>query len=318
MRELSWNSERPLIFIAVVLERAQGVVRARDIRKRLEHRMDFWEQGHHTALIDDTVSLLKERAQKYAPTKNPEKEARTFNLMVLSGRLRSAVRRLTFREGGGILQPEDNCTKTGRPVLDVLCKKHPELREPSNIGSATGSFEPVPDADWMKPIPVNVTTDTVAQVATHLSGAAGPDGVDGIDLRNWLLRFGNESEIMRAEMSLWCMWLANSHPPWAAYRAMMAGRLVPFGKEPGVQPIGIGSIIRRTLAKCLIKAVGSQATAACGNHNLCAGLPAGIEVAVHAVEGKMRPDNREPNPESESAPAPPPNPRRDGIGLCQP
>jgi hypothetical protein len=59
--------------------------------------------------------------------------------------------------------------------------------------------------------------------------------------------------------------------------------IVALDKQPGVRPVGIGEIIRRLLAKCVIKVVGSQATAACGNLNLCAGLPAGIEGAVHAI-----------------------------------
>ena len=72
-------------------------------------------------------------------------------------------------------------------------------------------------------------------------------------------------------------------PPWAAYRAMMACRLVALDKQPGVRPVGIGEIYRRLWAKCLLKVAGSQATAACDNLNLCAGLAAGIEGAVHAV-----------------------------------
>ena len=37
------------------------------------------------------------------------------------------------------------------------------------------------------------------------------------------------------------------------------------------------------MAKTLLLVVGSQATLACGNTNLCAGLLAGIEGAVHAI-----------------------------------
>ena len=69
-----------------------------------------------------------------------------------------------------------------------------------------------------------------------------------------------------------------------ARRAMMANRLVlALDKQSGTRPVGIGEVCRRLWAKCLLKAIGSQATAACGNFNLCAGLQAGIEGAVHAV-----------------------------------
>ena len=49
-------------------------------------------------------------------------------------------------------------------------------------------------------------------------------------------------------------------PPWAAYRAIMANRLVALDKEPGTRPVGIGKIYRRLWAKCLLKAIGSQAS----------------------------------------------------------
>ena len=36
------------------------------------------------------------------------------------------------REGnGGLLQPEEHCTKTGEKVMGVLCTKHPEASFPS-------------------------------------------------------------------------------------------------------------------------------------------------------------------------------------------
>jgi hypothetical protein len=80
---------------------------------------------------------------------------------------------------------------------------------------------------------IEITAETVEQVASHLIGAAGLDGVDGVDLRtNWLLCFGKESEVPQTEMAAWSKWLANGHPPWAPYRALMAGRLVALDKSP--------------------------------------------------------------------------------------
>lgn len=63
----------------------------------------------------------------------------------------------------------------------------------------------------------------------------------------------------------------------------MACRLVALDKLPGVRPVGIGEIYRRLMAKCVLKGIGHQVTTACGNLNLCAGLPAGIEGVVHAI-----------------------------------
>ena len=217
VRERHSNSERPMVFIATILEKAPGVVKASDIRRRLEQRMDYWEQGHHVALTDDTETLMEARSHPGRRPSDPEAQARAFHGKVLSGRLRSAVRGLTSREGGGVFHPDDPCSKTGRPVLDVLKEKHPDLREPPLIGHPHGAFEPVEADEWKKPIQLDFTAELVEQVGRHLSGSAGPDGVDSTDLRHWLLQFGKESERLRQEMAAWCSWLANECPPWAAY-----------------------------------------------------------------------------------------------------
>ena len=78
-------------------------------------------------------------------------------------------------------------------------------------------------------------------------------------------------------------WMANSSPPWAVYRALMACCLVALDKRHGVRPVGIGETLRRDLAKLVMRAAGDQAKTTCGNLQLCAGLEARIEGATHAV-----------------------------------
>ncbi|KAI2507267.1 hypothetical protein MHU86_7103 [Fragilaria crotonensis] len=268
--------------------------------------MDLWDQGHFKALVDDAEGEVQSRQPSSRPP-DEEAQARSFNARVLSGRLRSAVRTLTDRSGGGVRQPDDLCSKAGRPVWQVLQEKHPALRDPTSVGDADGAFEPYPDLP--APVPVCTTQDDVEAIASRLSGAAGPGGTDAVDLANWLLRFGRESEALREEMAAWTNWLANTSPPWAAYRAVMANRLVALDKQPGTRPVGIGEVYRRLWAKCLLKAIGSQATAACGNYNLCAGLQAGIEGAVHAVRDAFA--------DPFVLPAPPPEPQDPDDPLTQ-
>jgi hypothetical protein len=317
VRERKWNSERPLIFAAVVLQSTPEVRQAKDVRKRLTQRMDLWAQGSFAALCDDTEAEVRSRTASPRPS-DDESQARAFHARVLSGRLRSAVRNITNREGGGVLNPDDNCTKAGRPVLEILREKHPELREPPAVGEKTGAFEPydsVPTA-----VPVVITADVVETVAGKLSGAAGPGGVDAVDLRNWLLRFGKESEALREEMAQWANWLAVSNPPWAAYRALVACRLVALDKSPGTRPVGIGEIYRRLWAKCILVVAGSQATAACDNYNLCAGLAAGIEGAVHAVRHVWENPGQGPAgpPPDPPEPPDPPDSSDDDAAMTQP
>jgi hypothetical protein len=111
----------------------------------------------------------------------------------------------------------------------------PDLQDPNR-----GSFEPYRDVP--EPVPIEITGNVVEDIATRLSGGAGPGSTDAVDLENWLLRFGAESEILRDSLSGLAKWLANDHPPWAAYRALMACRLVALDKSPGMRPVGIGEV----------------------------------------------------------------------------
>ena len=104
-----------------------------------------------------------------------------------------------------------------------------------------------------------------------------------MELRNWLIRFGCLPEELRIVVSSLVDWKANSSPPWAAYRALMACHLVALDKRPGVRPVGIGETLRRALAKIVMRASGDQAKTAYGNLQLCEGLEAGIEGSTHAI-----------------------------------
>ena len=76
-----------------------------------------------------------------------------------------------------------------------------------------------------------VTVDTVEKVASRLHGGAGPSGTDAVDLCNWLLTiWSGVGNALREEMAQLTNWLTNNQPSWAAYRALMACRLVALDK----------------------------------------------------------------------------------------
>ena len=77
--------------------------------------------------------------------------------------------------------------------------------------------------------------------------------------------------------------VANSSPPWAAYRALINCCLVALDKRPGVRPVRIGETLRWALAKLVMRAAGEQEKTECGNMQLCAVLEDGKEVATNAV-----------------------------------
>jgi hypothetical protein len=161
-----------------------------------------------------------------------------YNSTVLEGNLCTTVRNLADQVGGGILGPEDLCTKTGRPVIKVLHEKHPNQHLPDLLDPnclAFSKFDEVPD-----PTPIDCSPELVEAVARKLTGAAGCSSVDFVLLKSTLLCYGKDSTKLREELLDWKLWLGNTSPHWAAYYAMRQGRLVALDKQPGMQPIGIG------------------------------------------------------------------------------
>ena len=117
--ERKWNSERALIFAACVLRKSPGVICSRDIRRRVECRLQLWTDGNYDALVQDIVGEAMRGAGSGRGTADEDLNARKYNSMVLNSKLRAAVRFATDRGGGGVLLPTDSCTKTGRPVMEV-------------------------------------------------------------------------------------------------------------------------------------------------------------------------------------------------------
>ena len=59
---------------------------------------------------------------------------------------------------------------------------------------------------------------------------------------------------------------------WDDICALMANRLIPFDKCPGVRPIGVGECQRRVLGKTMSMATGSDVVDICGIDQLASGL----------------------------------------------
>jgi hypothetical protein len=217
VRERQWNSERFFVFQMVILQRCKGVRKAGDIRRRIRTRMEHWKEGKYKMLVQDTVKTSLSLLSHVRRQMDDQEIARTYNRMVLQGKLRQAVRWITQRHKGGILYPDDIDIKTGMPVIDVLKSKHPEARVP-DVGDLP-HYDETPEF-----VDVDITADTVESVARKLSGSAGPGGIDSVGLSHLLLRFGKTSATLREAVADFTRWMANEMPPWAAYRAMIASR----------------------------------------------------------------------------------------------
>jgi hypothetical protein len=277
IRARKMNAEKFIVFQIVIMQRSRDVKQAKDIRKRISRRLNAWDEGKFKMLIRDTERDLKSFLSTKQGNVTAEQRAKIFHRKMLRGDVRGAVRYLTEREKGGILLPDDIDEKSGNTISEVLESKHPDARTPD--ANSLPKYSNTPDF-----VDVDITEESVEKVARRLSGSAGLGGTDSHALQHWLLRFGAASRKLRIALAEFTDWLSNSFPPWAAYRAIIAGRLCAVDKCPGVRPLGVGESWRRAIAKMLLLVAGSEAKEACGIDQLCAGLEAGIEGAIHAMQ----------------------------------
>ena len=65
--------------------------------------------------------------------------------------------------------------------------------------------------------------------------------------------------------------------------AFVACRLIALDKCPGVQPIGVGEVVRRIVGKVVLATVKMDILETAGPLQLCAGKDAGCEAAIHVM-----------------------------------
>ena len=133
-------------------------------------------------------------------------------------------------------------------------------------------------------IPVDITEEAVESVVQKRLRRSGPGGKDSEALQGCLLKIGEDSTRLRTSIETFVDWLANGSPPWAAYCAFMPGRLIALDKQPDVRPVIVGETWRRLFAKIILKVTGQEANIGFQDDQLCAGLKAGTNGAIHRVQ----------------------------------
>ena len=126
--------------------------------------MDLWKMGLHAGLFRDADAEGSAREFRAASGGEEEDEdvARSYHDTVLSGKIWQAVYQATNREGGGCLLPDYQCTKTGRPVAEVLWKKHLDMCVSLIENPACAAFEEYGEVP--ETVPLNFAEDDVTWV----------------------------------------------------------------------------------------------------------------------------------------------------------
>jgi hypothetical protein len=164
---------------------------------------------------------------------NIDERMKIFNMKLLKGEIRSAVRFLCNNEKGGIFTPDDTTEdkvdgiRITRTVLDILQDKHPEARQPTL--EDLHDFGPDPPPDLVRTI---ISEDVIELVAKDLHGGPGLGGAEGFALKNWLTQHKEPSRKLQRALAKLATKLQNELVPWPTIRAFRAGRLIALDKQP--------------------------------------------------------------------------------------
>ena len=238
----------------------------------------MWRDGLFEELMFEfeRCCSVGSRKQKKRDVDERERINRIFTRLMLLGQVKAAMQWLTEQPSGGVLKYNDVLDERGTTVLDVLKSKHPDPRKEVD--------ETYLDETSLPPlIEIDITSSHIEKVVRRIQGNAGPSGTDALQWQNFLLRQGKVSEQLGEAVAALARRIANTVVDWEEIQALMASRLIALDKNPGVRPIAIGEVLRRIISKAVAMVTRSDIESICQADQLCSGVGAGIEAAIHCV-----------------------------------
>ena len=210
--------------------------------------------------------------------------SKVFVSLIMKGKVRSAMRRLSERASGDVLDPMQEVMK-GVTVLETLKSKHPEPHK-SHLSSrlqvlVLSEFEDV-----------IISSASIEKTTRFLQGSLGISGTDSEHWQTVLIRHGAHSSHLRDEVATLATKTCNQILPWSKVRALVSGRLIGLDKCPGVRSIGIGECLRRIICKSVAEFTKIDLEETCSTDQLACGLKAGVEGAIQALSDVFD-DNKE-------------------------
>ena len=120
----NYPSDRLIVFSAVMLQREKSVRKGKDIRRVLERRMDLWKRSEYDLLLQEAIRCDQSLKSLQKQDFDSDHVVKIFTRLMLQGKVNSAVRWLSEKARGGVLNPNDLLSEDSTElVLDVLRKK---------------------------------------------------------------------------------------------------------------------------------------------------------------------------------------------------
>jgi len=264
---------------ALLLQKPSKTSKSKDHVDALSRRLVKWKNGEFIQLLREAEALQK-RLPKAEKKKNINIISRKFREHVSKGNLNSAIKLLSNNMEGGILPLNDE-TKA------LLKVKHPVAKKADEDVKLQG---PLPTVE-------NVIFDVidesmVLEAAKITRGGSGPSGLDADGWRRILISrdYGEVGVDLRKAIASLIRRICTVEINDVSLAPLMASRLVPLNKNPGLRPIGVGEVLRRIMGKVVMAAFSEDVVRASSIAQMC-GRSSGSEGAIHAMRRMYASEN---------------------------
>ena len=130
------------------------------------------------------------------------------------------------------------------------------------------------------------------KAAQLTKGCSGSSGLDADGWRHILTSsgYGDAGNDLRVAIAAvtrsLCIETVNDN----SIKLLMASRLIPLNKMPGLRQIGVGEVLRRVTRKVAMSVLKPDVVKACAKPQMC-GHKSGSEAAIHAMKRMYKNDN---------------------------
>ena len=174
---------------------------------------------------------------------------------------------------------EEGALPLNKATIALLKVKH-------HVGKAASE-----DTELHGPLPTveniifDVIDDSMVLEAEKITqGGSGPSGMDANGWRRILVSrdYDEGGNDLRKAIGSLIKKICIEEIDDSSLSPLMASRLVPLNKNPGLRPIGVGEVLRRVMGKVVISAFSEDVTTASSDAQMC-GRSSDSEAVIHAM-----------------------------------
>ncbi len=277
-----------MVMPALLLQQPRDAATHRERVSCLDRRMKDWTTGKIEELLLEGRVIQRRldnrgKSKRVDGLSEEDHLTRAFQRLMLQGKVKSALRLLSTSGRGHVLSLDEQVPDKGgkdsfTSVREALRKKHPL----GAVASSDVLLQDIPP-ETHTVIFDQLNGDMVRSAALHTQGSAGPSGLDASNWRRLCTMYHGASKRLCSALAGMARRLCTSFVDPCIMKPLIACRLIPLSKNPGVRPIGVCETLRRIIGKGIMRVVGPDIQAVAGTAQLCARQKSGCETAVHAM-----------------------------------